>query len=141
MRLGDSKTGAKVIPLGPPALAVISQQERHEGTDWVFPAESGDGAFQGTEKVWRRIREAAGMPDLRIHDLRHSFASMGLLAGDNLAVIGKLLGHGDVKTTARYAHLADDALRHAAARISSSIEAALEGKSGNVTRLRRESGG
>lgn len=137
LRLGDSKTGAKVIPLGPPALTILAATERREGTDWVFPAESDDSTFQGTEKVWRKVRAKAGMPDLRMHDLRHSFASMGLAAGDNLAIIGKLLGHADVKTTARYAHLADDPVKQAAVRISGSIAAALDGNRGEVLKLRK----
>ena len=137
LRLGDSKTGAKVIPLGPPALTILAATEMREGTDWVFPAESGRSTFQGTEKVWHKVRAEAKMPDLRIHDLRHSFASMGLAAGDNLAIIGKLLGHADVKTTARYAHLADDPVRQAAVRISGSIAAALDGNNGEVVKLRK----
>ena len=137
LRLGDSKTGAKVIPLGPPTLTIFAATERREGTDWVFPAESGGGTFQGTEKVWHKVRTGAGMPDLRMHDLRHSFASVGLAAGDNLAIIGKLLGHADVKTTARYAHLADDPVKQAAARISGSIAAAMEGNRGEVVKLRK----
>ena len=130
LRLSDSKTGAKVIPLGPPALAILSDLIVVEGSPFVFPAEAGSGAFQGTEKIWRKVRDAAKLQDVRIHDLRHSFASVGLAGGDALPIIGKLLGHSDVKTTARYAHLADDPVRAAASRISGSIAAAMNGKSG-----------
>ena len=136
LMLADSKTGAKVIPLGPPALEILSLIERVQGSIFVFPAESGSGSFQGTEKVWRKLRKAAGMEELRIHDLRHSFASVGLLAGDNLAIIGKLLGHADVKTTARYAHIADDPLKQAADRISNSIAAGMRGNSGEVVSMK-----
>lgn len=137
LRLADSKSGAKVVPLGPPALAVLSGVSVTEGSAFVFPAESGGLAFQGTEKVWQKLREAASLPGLRIHDLRHSFASAGLLAGDNLAIIGKLLGHADVKTTARYAHLADDPVKQAANRISNSIAAAMGGKpSAEIVKLK-----
>ena len=66
-------------------------------------------------------------PGLGIHNLRHSFASVGLASGDALPIIGKLLGHADVKTTARYAHLADDPLKAAANRISGNIAAAMDG--------------
>ena len=72
---------------------------------------------------------AAGFPKLRIHDLRHSFASVGLARGDALAVIGAILGHADVKTTSRYAHLADDPVRNAANEISKSVHAAFVGNS------------
>ena len=128
LRLADSKTGAKVIPLGPPALAILSELTPVDGSPFVFPAESGNGVFQGTDKVWRKVRKAAKLSDVRLHDLRHSFASAGLAAGDSLPLIGKLLGHADVKTTARYAHLADDPVKAAAKRISSNIAAAMDGK-------------
>jgi integrase len=138
LRLADSKTGAKVIPLGPPALEILSHIERVEGSLLVFPAESGTNSFQGTEKVWRKVRKAASLSDLRIHDLRHSFASAGLMAGDNLAIIGKLLGHADVKTTSRYAHLADDPVKQAADRISTSIAAAMSGNTGEIIPMKRK---
>ena len=128
LRLGDSKTGAKVIAIGPPALAILAGLERTEGSNFVFPAEAGEGAFQGTEKVWSKIRTAANFKDVRIHDLRHSFASVGLASGDALPIIGKLLGHSDIKTTLRYAHLADDPLKAAASRISGNIAAAMDAK-------------
>lgn len=127
LRLQDSKSGAKVVPLGPAALTILSEFTMASGSPFVFPAEAGGFAFQGTEKVWAKIKIAAGFTDLRIHDLRHSFASVGILAGNNLTIIGKLLGHADVKTTARYAHLADDPVKQAANRISNSIAAAMEG--------------
>ena len=71
--------------------------------------------------LWGRIRKRAGLDDVRLHDLRHSFASGGLLVGEGLPMIGKLLGHSQVQTTARYAHLADDPVKAAANRIASRI--------------------
>lgn len=130
LRLADSKTGAKTIPLGPPALTLLADLWRDGLTGFVFPAEAGGDHFQGTEKVWRKLRDRAGLPGLRIHDLRHSFASLGLAGGDALPVIGKLLGHADIKTTSRYAHLADDPVKLAAASISSRIAAAMESAGG-----------
>jgi integrase len=76
---------------------------------------------------WRRIRKAAGLDDVRIHDLRHTFASGGLLVGEGLAMIGKLLGHTQVQTTARYAHLAADPVKQAATKISDRLALALLG--------------
>ena len=111
LRLEDSKTGAKVIPLGAPAIEVLASVPRIEGADFVFPAAAGESHFQGVDKLWRKVRTKAGFPTLRLHDLRHSFASMGLARGDALSVIGAILGHRDVKTTSRYAHLADDPVR------------------------------
>jgi integrase len=136
LRLADSKTGAKVIPLGPPALAVLAAVAPTKGSPYVFPASSGQGHFQGTEKVWRRVREGAGLDDVRLHDLRHSFASIALAGGTALPIIGALLGHADVKTTARYAHLADDPLRNAADRISRSVASALESPGAEVVPLK-----
>lgn len=128
LRLGDSKTGAKAVPIGAPAIEILSASPVVEGSDFVFPASSGEGHFQGTEKVWRAVRTAAGFPTLRLHDLRHSFASVGLARGDALPVIGAILGHADVKTTSRYAHLADDPVKAAADQISRTVHAALSGR-------------
>jgi integrase len=127
LRLGDSKTGAKVIPIGAPAREVLAGHAAAENTAYVFPAASGASHFQGVEKVWRNVRAAAGFPNLRLHDLRHSFASVGLARGDALPVIGAILGHADVKTTSRYAHLADDPVKLAADGISQTVAAALSG--------------
>jgi len=126
LRLRDSKTGPKILVLGAPAQEVLASFSRSESIPWVFPAISGRGPYQGVEKVWRQLRIAAGFANLRVHDLRHSFASVGLAGGDALPVIGVLLGHADVKTTARYAHLSDDPVRMAADRISGAVAAAMD---------------
>jgi integrase len=128
LRLGDSKTGAKVVPIGAPAIEILSALPHVEGNGYVFPASSGAGHFQGTERVWRTARAVAGFPSLRLHDLRHSFASVGLARGDALPVIGAILGHADVKTTSRYAHLADDPVKAAADRIAQTVAAAMRNK-------------
>ena len=73
------------------------------------------------DRAWKVIQARAGLEDVRIHDLRHSFASRALALGESLPMIGKLLGHSQVETTARYAHLARDSVREAAARIADSI--------------------
>jgi integrase len=140
LRLGDSKSGQKVIPLGAPAVQILNSLERSGDTSFVFPAFSGQGLFQGVDKVWRRARFRAGFPELRLHDLRHSYASMGLASGNALPVIGALLGHSDVKTTARYAHLADDPVKAAADRISDSIAIAMSGaiQPGQLVPMRRK---
>ncbi|MFA4994773.1 MAG: site-specific integrase [Bdellovibrionales bacterium] len=124
LRLPDSKTGEKAVPLGAPALQILSGMPRI--SDWVFPALSGDGYMSGLPKVWERVRKKAALQDVRLHDLRHSFASFGAAAGDSLLVIGKLLGHKDSKTTSRYAHLSDDPVKAAANRISNAISAAMK---------------
>lgn len=128
LRLGDSKTGAKVIPIGPPARQVLAGLPVIENTPYVFPAATGLGSFQGVDKVWRIVREAADLSTIRLHDLRHSFASVGLSRGDALVTIGAILGHADIKTTSRYAHLANDPVKRAADDISQSIDAAFSGR-------------
>jgi integrase len=138
LRLRDSKTGAKVIPIGAPACEVLASVPVVNGNDLVFPASSGYSRFQGVERVWRKVRDLAGLPSLRLHDLRHSFASIGLARGDALSVIGAILGHADVKTTSRYAHLANDPVKRAADEIAKSIHAALNGVgSAEVIRISR----
>lgn len=125
LRLPDSKTGAKAIPLGPAALATLAAAPRLEGSPYVIPGRRAGCRFVGVYRPWARIRERAGLGDLRLHDLRHSFASIGAAAGLGLPILGSILGHKTPATTARYAHLADDPRRAAAARISDEIAAAL----------------
>ena len=128
LRLPDSKTGAKVVALGAPALELLQSLPRIDGNPHVIPSAVGNGHFVGLQKVWARIRARAGLSDVRLHDLRHSFASVGAASGDRLYVIGKLLGHKQSVTTQRYAHLADDPLRAAADRIAGQIAAAMRGE-------------
>ena len=126
-RLPDSKTGAKTIHLPPPALEVLVRLPRIEGEPHVL------GARRGTtfiEAPWRRIRSAAGLPDVRLHDLRHAFASVAASAGMGLPIIGKMLGHTQAQTTQRYAHLASDPVKAAAAVVASKIAAAMKGSEG-----------
>ncbi len=130
--LGDSKTGAKTIPLASPAIAILSAMERMEGSPWVFPAASGEGHYQGLGKLWRFIRKSAGLDDVRLHDLRHTFASFGAAGGLSLPMIGALLGHSQAATTQRYAHLANDPVSQAAGRVGSAVAAALDGNTGEV---------
>ena len=136
LRLKDSKTGAKVIPLGAPAMQILSNLRPTVGSEYVFPATSGTSHFQGIKRIWQAVRKDAGFQDLRLHDLRHSFASIGLASGDTLQIIGALLGHSNSRTTSRYAHLADDPKKNAANRISGQIADALGGRSSpNVVSL------
>jgi integrase len=138
LRRLDSKTGQKIVPLGAAAMLLIADAPRVKGSPFVFPAPTDpDKHFGNVVKTWRAVRAAAGLDDVRLHDLRHSFASAGLASGQGLVLLGKLLGHADVKTTARYAHLADDPVRTAADRIAGSIAAAMQGGNGdNVEPIR-----
>ena len=124
--LPDSKTGAKTVPLGAPALRALAQLPRQEGSPYVLPAERGDGHFVGIQKPWQRIRGAAELDDVRIYDLRHSFASIAVSGGDSLYLIGKVLGHRQSRTTERYAHVKDDPVRTVAYRTAERIAAIME---------------
>jgi integrase len=99
----DNKTGAKTMPLGAHALHALAEFPRQEGSPYVLPAERGDGHFVGIQKPWQRVRGAAGLDDVRIHDLRHSFASIAVSGGDSPYFAGKVLGHRQSRTTKRYA--------------------------------------
>ncbi len=138
LRLADSKTGAKVIPLGPAALALLASAPRMEGNPYVIPGRRTGGRLVGIQRPWVSIRERAKLADLRLHDLRHSFASIGAAAGLGLPILGAILGHRNQATTARYAHLSDDPRRAAAARISDEIAGALSGQpAGEVVQFRK----
>ena len=121
LRLPDSKTGAKVVHLGEPAIDMLRRIPRREDSPWVLPSFKRGMHLAFLHGPWHRILEHAGIQNLRIHDLRHSFASGGLLVGESLPMIGKLLGHNKVQTTARYAHLANDPVKSAANRIATRI--------------------
>lgn len=121
LRLRDSKTGARVVPLPPAAGSVLAGLPRSPGNPWVIPGARPGGRLSNLNDHWARIRARAGLEDVRIHDLRHSFASRALALGESLSMIGRLLGHGQVHTTARYAHLARDAVKVAASRVAGSI--------------------
>ena len=131
LRLPTSKTGRKVIHLNGPSLAVLSDlAQRRTGNPWVIEGAKPGCPLVNIRKPWHRIREAAGLPDVRLHDLRHSFASVAVAGGLSLPIIGALLGHTQPATTARYAHLAADPLRAAAELIGSRLGAALARPSG-----------
>ena len=127
IELPDAKTGGRVVPLGPAARAVLSAIPREEDNPWVIAGRLPGTHLTDLQRPWRRIRKRAGLEDVRIHDLRHSYASRALALGESLTMIGKLLGHTQVQTTARYAHLAQDSIQTAASRITGSIGGNLMG--------------
>ncbi len=130
LRLPESKTGAKIVPLATSALEILAGLSRDESNGWVLPATKGDGHYAGLPKHWdtvkqkacalaveafkkdgRSVEEAPHFDGLRIHDLRHSFASFAVGDGAALYLVGKLLGHKQTRTTEIYAHVADHPLR------------------------------
>ncbi|MBF0213379.1 MAG: tyrosine-type recombinase/integrase [Magnetococcales bacterium] len=143
LRLEDSKTGAKSITLNPPALELLARIPRMEGNPHVICGKLEGQSMVNINRVWRSVRTNAGLESLRIHDLRHAFASVGASMGMSLPVIGKLLGHTQSATTARYAHLANDPLKKATGLIGARIANALEGwtESDNVVPLTRQTSG
>jgi integrase len=123
--LPDSKTGRKMVSLGAPALALIAQEPRVSGNPYVCPGDLPGAPLVGIDKAWARLCKRAGLLGVRLHDLRHSWASAGVAAHLGLPVIGKALGHSSTLTTQRYAHLADDPVRAAADRVAGDIDAAM----------------
>lgn len=122
--LPDSKTGPKVIWLNSQALAVLEGVDRVPDCPLVFPDRKGTKPINiGT--WWENFRRRCALPDVRLHDLRHSFASTAIMDDVPLATIGKLLGHVLPETTAKYAHLADEIVADAAKRISGSLASSL----------------
>jgi hypothetical protein len=102
-------------------MDIIATIPRQLDNSYVIAGKLPGSYLTDLERPWRRIRAVAGLSDVRIHDLRHSFASSAVGLGESLPMIGKLLGHNQVQTTARYAHLAHDPIQSAANRISSEI--------------------
>ena len=123
IRLADSKTGPRTVPLLPAAAKVLADLPRLAGNPWVIAGRKPGTRLAHISYYWYRVRKRAGLEDVRIHDLRHSFASIALALGEPLAMIGKLLGHSKIQTTTRYAHLARDSTRQTAARVAASIGA------------------
>ena len=121
LHLIDSKTGARAVPISPSAAKFLAELPRILGTPWVFPGKKPGAHMRNINGPWEIVRARAGIENVRLHDLRHSFASRALALGESLPMIGKLLGHTQIETTARYAHLARDSVQESAARIADSI--------------------
>ena len=125
LRLQDSKTGSRLIPLTPAALAVLDGIRPVPGNPWVFVGQKQGAHVSQLTGHWHRLRSKMprSVQDVRLHDLRHSYASHALALGESLSMIGKLLGHTSMGTTARYAHLARDTEKASAAKVAGTIEA------------------
>jgi integrase len=129
--LRDSKTGRKPIYLGSATLAILTGLPRIKGNPYIIAGSSADRPRADLKNPWRAITDAAGLNGLRLHDLRHSFASVGAGASLGLPIIGKLLGHTQPSTTARYAHLDADPMRRAVDTIGDTITTAMNGHAAN----------
>lgn len=128
IRLSDSKTGKKTIVVPAPALDLLSALPKMKNNPYVICGMKDGTHLVNLQRPWRRIRARAGLKDVRLHDLRHSFASFAVASGMSLPLIGSLLGHSQPQTTARYAHLADDPRHAAAAAVAENIAASMAGK-------------
>ena len=121
LRLEDTKTGRSVRPLGQAAAAVLEAGPRIQGNPYVLPGLKPKTHIVEIKRVWYAVRHAAKLKGLRLHDLRHSFASVPATSGESLLVVRSLLGHKNVATTERYAHLGDDPVKRAADKTSGEI--------------------
>lgn len=133
--LPDSKSGRKTVILNAPAVAVLNGLKRMGPL--VVPGDDPEKPRADLKRPWEAVAHRAGLDGVRLHDLRHTFASFGAGGGLGLLIIGKLLGHTQASTTARYAHLDNDPLRRASKAIGARIAAALDGNnSGSIVPLR-----
>ena len=121
----DSKTGRSVRPLGAAATALLEALKPDEAEGYVFPAERGDGFYQGTKTVWQAAIKKADLPGVTPHVLRHTLGSTAASAGEALLMVGSLLGHANARSTAIYAHISHDPARMAADRVTAPIAEAL----------------
>ena len=121
LKLADAKTGPRTVSLSSGAARLLTELPRAPGNPWVLPGRGKGRHMRSIDDAWQIVRERAGLDDVRLHDLRHSYASRALALGETLPMIGRLLGHSQMETTARYAHLARDSVRESAGRIADSI--------------------
>jgi integrase len=127
---------AHKLALSPPAIELLERMRADRISEWLFPGQVEGEHLRQYRSCWDFVRERAGVSADRAYDLRHSFASFGAAGGLSLEIIGKLLGHTQARTTQRYAHLADEAMKAAAAKIGGTISNAGNGQD-KVHQLRR----
>jgi integrase len=125
--LPDSKTGPRVIWLNTPAQDILDRRRTSLASPFVFPAPRSNGPIRVIDWGWRLICNEAGITGLRVHDLRHHFASVAVSNGIDLRIVGQLLGYRDIDSTLGYAHLASAALVQSASRVSGFIDGAMNG--------------
>ena len=121
LKLKDSKTGKKEVILSDDAIKILSAASRNN-SDYIFPGQDGISPIQGLQKIWQRIRHVADLQDVRIHDLRHTFASVAVSNGAPLYEVGRLLGHASIQSTQRYAHLERSRLKDSLNKFSKKLK-------------------
>lgn len=125
LELPDSKTGRRRIPLPREAYDILMGLPRLQGNPYVILGNTEDGHLTDLEKPWRRIRKRAGLEDVRLHDLRHTYASVAVMNGIDPFMLKEIMGHKNLSTTLRYSHLADDAVQRAAGSVASRLAGAI----------------
>jgi integrase len=125
LRLETSKTGKSVRPLAAPAVAILQSIPRSRGAKFVFPSETGETFYQGTKRVWPKAMRLARLSGVTPHTLRHTLGSAAVSSGETLAVTGAILGHANMRSTSRYAHMQTDPTKAAADRVVEPIATAL----------------
>jgi integrase len=130
--LPDAKMGRRYVLLSAPAQAVLASLLQIRIGDYVIAGNDADRPRHDLSRPWRAITQRAQLQGVRVHDLRHSFASFGAANNLGLPVIGKLLGHRQAQTTSRYSHLGDDPLRRASESIGQTIARAMNEPAGTV---------
>lgn len=125
--LPESKTDKKTIHVAEPVVEILDSVPKIEGEPFAFPGKAKDSHFKGLWRVWDRIRRRACLVDVRLHDLRHHFGTVATSDGKNLQMIGRMLGHADLRSTRKYAHLPDAPLRRATGENAARIAAQLKG--------------
>lgn len=135
--LDDTKTGKSVRPLADAAIALLKGINRNEDSDFVFPADRGEGHFQGTKTIWPKIVKKAGLHGVTPHTLRHTMGATATSTGEALALTGAILGHANMRSTMIYAHVQHDPSRRAANRVAKTIAAALAGQTKPTPRRKK----
>jgi integrase len=125
LELPDSKTGRRRIPLPRAARDLLNTLDERDGNPFVILGDHGTGYYNDLQKPWRKIRTRAGLEDVRIHDLRHTYASVAVMNGIDPFMLKEILGHKNLSITLRYAHLSDDAVQKAAGQIANRLAATL----------------
>ena len=128
LRLRDSKSGPCMVALTPAVEAVLDGIRRTRGNPWVIVGKAPGSRLKTLKSTWRRVKVRAGLHDVRLHDLRHSYATRALALGESLTMIGKLLNHAQMQSTARYAHVLVEAEKAAAARVGDRIASHVAGQ-------------
>lgn len=140
IRFPDSKTGAKTVDMNPSVQSLLADAHQLDGNPYVCWGSVRSQPRIQIHRPWKKICEACGIPDVRLHDIRHTFASTAISHGANLIEVRDLLGHSDVQTTQRYAHLETEARREASRKVSGVIRNAMQrqptGTEGKVINLK-----